>query len=294
MTIDDCRIIDLPKFLDARGNLSFAENFKQIPFEIKRTYWLYDVPGGECRGGHAYRRNCEFIIALSGSFDVVVSDGTTRRTFSLNRSYYGLYIPNGLWREMENFSTNSLALEFGSDPYDPADYIRDFDEFKALAGTFAPADTQARSCSGTDSQDCIEKNNVFDCTMVELDRHHSDRKGNLSVVNNGQTLPFDVKRVYYLYDVPGGESRGAHAHRDLEQLIVAASGSFRVTLDDGNCKRSFFLNRPYQGLYVKPGMWRDLEDFSSGAVCMVLASEVYNPDDYIRDYTEFIEYRNQK
>lgn len=140
----------------------------------------------------------------------------------------------------------------------------------------------------------MAKYNVFDCTMVELDKHHSDRKGNLTVVENGKTLPFDVKRVYYLYDVPGGENRGSHAHRDLSQLIIAASGSFRVTLDDGTCKRSFFLNRPYQGLYVKQGMWRDLEDFSSGAVCMVLASEEYNVEDYIRDYDKFLEYRGIK
>ena len=139
----------------------------------------------------------------------------------------------------------------------------------------------------------MEKFNVFDCSIVELDRHHSDRKGNLSVVENGVTLPFDVKRVYYLYDIPGGEGRGAHAHRELEQLIIAASGSFTVTLDDGNCKRTFMLNRPYQGLYVKPGLWRDLSDFSSGAVCMVLASEVYKKGDYIRDYDEFINYRNE-
>jgi len=137
----------------------------------------------------------------------------------------------------------------------------------------------------------MAKYSVFDCTIVELDKHHSDRKGNLTVVENGSTLPFDVKRVYYLYDVPGGESRGAHAHRNLEQLIVAASGSFTVTLDDGKNKRSFFLNRPYQGLYVRPGLWRDLGDFSSGAVTMVLASEVYDADDYIRDYDEFIEFR---
>jgi len=137
------------------------------------------------------------------------------------------------------------------------------------------------------------KYSVFDCTVFELDKHHSDRKGNISVVENGCTLPFDVKRVYYLYDVPGGESRGSHAHRDLEQLIIAASGSFKVTLDDGKDKRTFFLNRPYQGLYVKPGMWRDLEDFSSGAVCLVLASELYQADDYIRNYEEFLKFRNQ-
>lgn len=140
----------------------------------------------------------------------------------------------------------------------------------------------------------MAKYNVFDCSMIELDKHHSDRKGNLTVVENGRTLPFDVKRVYYIYDVPGGESRGGHAHKDLEQLIIAASGSFRVTLDDGNMKRTFFLNRPYQGLYVKPGMWRDLDDFSSGAVCMVLASEVYQAEDYVRDYNYFLKYRNIK
>lgn len=127
--------------------------------------------------------------------------------------------------------------------------------------------------------------------MIELDRHHSDRKGNISVVENNDTIPFEVKRTYYLYDVPGGGARGAHAHRELSQLIVAVSGSFNVTLDDGNVKRTFTLNRPYQGLYVVPGIWRDLDDFSSGAVCMVLASEPYDEADYIRDYDEFIEYK---
>jgi hypothetical protein len=136
-------------------------------------------------------------------------------------------------------------------------------------------------------------NTVYDCTIIELDKHHSDRKGNLSVVQNGSTVPFDVKRVYYLYDVPGGESRGSHAHKELSQLIIAASGSFRVTLDDGNVKRSFTLNRPYQGLYVKPGIWRNLDDFSWGAVCLVLANEVYDKEDYIRDYQEFLNFRNK-
>ena len=138
----------------------------------------------------------------------------------------------------------------------------------------------------------MAKYSVYDCTIIELNKHHSNRKGNISVVQNGETVPFDVKRVYYLYDVPGGESRGSHAHRELSQLIIAASGSFRVTLDDGNVKRSFTLNRPYQGLYVKPGIWRDLDDFSLGAVCLVLASEIYQAEDYIRDYEEFLDFRH--
>lgn len=124
------RIIELPKFLDKRGNLSFIEEFKQIPFKIERTYWIYDVPGGEHRGGHAYRENEEFIVALSGSFDVVLDDGINKTTYSLNRSYYGLYVPKGIWREMNNFSTNSLALILASTPYSQDDYIRDYQEFK--------------------------------------------------------------------------------------------------------------------------------------------------------------------
>lgn len=139
----------------------------------------------------------------------------------------------------------------------------------------------------------MAKYNVSDCSIIELDKHHSTRKGNLSVVQNNVTIPFEVKRIYYLYDVPGGESRGAHAHKELYQLIVAASGSFTICLDDGTEKRTFFLNRPYQGLLIVPGIWRTLEDFSSGSVCMVLASEKYNKEDYIHNYDEFIRFKGK-
>ena len=127
--IDDVKIIKIPRFLDERGNLSFVEQNNHIPFEIKRTYWIYDVPGGEDRGGHAFKENQEVVIALSGAFDVLVDDGERQKKYELNRSYYGLYIPAGLWRTIENFSTNSFALEFGSVKYTAADYIRDYDEF---------------------------------------------------------------------------------------------------------------------------------------------------------------------
>ena len=130
--MDAPKIIDLPKFLDARGNLSFVEQLNHIPFEIKRTYWLYDVPGGEARGGHAYKENQEFIVALSGSFDVILDDGIEKKIFTLNRSYYGLYVSKGLWREMDNFSTNSLAMILSSTDYDANDYVRDYDEFLKL------------------------------------------------------------------------------------------------------------------------------------------------------------------
>ena len=123
-------IINLPKILDKRGNLSFIEAKKHIPFMIQRSYWIYDVPGGEVRGGHAYRKNKEFIVALSGSFDVVLHDGVKEQVFHLNRSYYGLYVPQMMWRRMENFSTNSLALILSSTNYEQTDYIRDFEQFK--------------------------------------------------------------------------------------------------------------------------------------------------------------------
>lgn len=127
--IMDARIINLPKIEDPRGNLSIIEEMQHIPFEIKRTYWIYDVPGGQVRGGHAFKEQKELIVALSGSFDVVVDDGTDKKTYSLNRSYYGLYLPAGLWRQMQNFSTNALALVLSSTEYSEDDYLRDYEEY---------------------------------------------------------------------------------------------------------------------------------------------------------------------
>ena len=138
----------------------------------------------------------------------------------------------------------------------------------------------------------MKKSSVYDCSIIELDKHHQER-GNITVVENQYTVPFDVKRVYYLYDIPGGESRGGHAHKELYQLIIAASGSFSVTLDDGKVKRTFLLNRPYQGLLVVPGICRTLDDFSSGSVCLVLASMLYSETDYIRKYDQFLKCKNE-
>lgn len=288
------RVIVLPKFLDDRGNLSFLENEAQIPFEIKRVHWIYDVPGGEERGGVAYRKTEEFIVAMSGSFDVVVRDGEREWKFSLNRSYMGVYIPAGYWRAVENYSSNSVALIAASTFYDPNDAVRDItapiDESRHLdAARLDSSNLDVVLNSPKESK----KYNVDDCGIIELDRHHSQRKGDISVVENGKEVPFDVKGIYYLYDVPGGVNRGGHAHKELYQLIVAASGAFKVVLDDGTNKKAFTLNRPYQGLLVKPGIWRTLTDFSSGSVCVVLASEKYDEKDYIRRYDEFLSFRKQ-
>ena len=128
--MNEPRIIQLPKFADRRGNLSVIEENGMLPFRIERAYWIYDVPGGEKRGGHAFKENEELLVALSGSFDVIIDNGIQKTKYTLNRSYYGLYVPRGLWREMENFSTNSLAMILSSIKYDPSDYIRDYEEFR--------------------------------------------------------------------------------------------------------------------------------------------------------------------
>ena len=131
---------------------------------------------------------------------------------------------------------------------------------------------------------------VYDCTIITLDKHQHE-KGNITVVQNCKDVPFEVERIFYLYDIPGGESRGEHAHFKCEQLLVAVSGSFDVTIDDAGVKRTFTLNRPYHGLYIKTGIWCELDNFSSGSVCMVLASAKYDEADYIRDYDKFRRYK---
>lgn len=133
---------------------------------------------------------------------------------------------------------------------------------------------------------------VYDCSVIELPKYH-DREGNLTPVYSNVHVPFDIKRVFYLYDIPGGESRGAHAHKECHQFLIAASGAFEVVLDDGVNKRTVTLNRPFYGLHIPPGIWAAEQGFSSGSVCLVLASENYEADDYIRDYDEFLKLRNE-
>jgi dTDP-4-dehydrorhamnose 3,5-epimerase-like enzyme len=284
------KIIQLPKITDPRGNLSFLEGNKHIPFEIKRAYWIYDVPGGETRGGHAFREQHEFIVAMSGSFDVLVDTGKGRkRRYSLNRSYMGLYVPAGCWRQMLNFSTNSIALVLASTHYHESDYIRDYDEFvRDAALQILEPKCSPNTLNYSDPKFNVTKTTVNDCSFVELDKNHRE-KGNITVVENAGVVPFDINRVYYLYDVPGGEERGGHAHKELYQILIAAGGSFDVMLDDGNEKRTVQLNRPYQGLKIVPGIWRELKNFSSGSCCLVLASHMYEEKDYLRDYKEFVE-----
>ena len=136
----------------------------------------------------------------------------------------------------------------------------------------------------------MKDSSVYNCNVLTLPKIHN-RAGNITALNNSVDLPFDVNRVYYLYDIPGGELRGGHAHKELRQLIVSVSGSFDITLDDGKNKKTVSLNRPYYGLYVIPGIWRELSNFSSGAICLVLASHRYDENDYFRNYDEFVNWK---
>lgn len=294
-TVYDAKLLGLPKIEDPRGNLSIIEQFRQIPFEIKRAYWIYDVPGGKNRGGHAYKENQEFIVALSGSFDVELDDGKNIQTFSLNRSYFGVYVPKGMWRTMKNFSTNSLALVLSSTEYDENDYIMDYNEFKTWTKDNSKVTVSTVNSSSVKvnevkaSFSANEGKSVFDCSLCELNKMH-DKEGNLTFMYENVHVPFPINRVFYSYDIPGGEDRGAHAHKECHQFIIAASGAFEVVLDDGVNKRTVQLNRPFWGLHVPPGIWASEQGFSSGSICLVLASHGYSEEDYIRNYDDFLEY----
>jgi hypothetical protein len=274
------RLIDLPRICDLRGNLSVIERSGALPFAIERAYWIYDVPGGVEREGHAFKRQEEFIVAISGSFDVVLHDGEREHRITLNRSYYGLYVAPMTWRRLDNFSTNSLCLVISSRPFEEDDYIRDFDAYcvaRRRAHRFEPL-----LPAQVPQPELPKLSEVIPMPQVHYPQ------GKLTAVNNRLELPYDIRRVYYLYDVPAGAERGGHSHRATYEYLVAASGSFDVVIEDALGRRTVHLDRPYEGLLITPGTWRELRNFSGGAICMVLASAEYEEADYVRDYDEFV------
>ncbi|MDD2559151.1 MAG: FdtA/QdtA family cupin domain-containing protein [Bacteroidales bacterium] len=295
-----CQLLQFPKIEDERGNLSFLETGQQLPFGMARAYWIYDVPGGEQHGGHAYRSQEECLIALSGSFDVRVRSDRGEEIYSLNRSYMGLYLPAGNWRSLENFSTNALGLVLSSGAYDPAEYIRDFAEPEQMLSSLTNHTLSHTAAKQTllkkESVEVRSPNQVFsvqDCRLLELPTHH-DREGNLTAVNGERELPFALKRLYYVYDIPYGSQRGGHAHKELKQWVISASSCFDVLLDDGREQKRFRLDRPNLALEIPAGIWREISGFASGAVVLVLASAEFSEADYIRDYEQFLAFRSCK
>lgn len=286
------RLITLPRIPDERGNLSIVEELSPLPFRHSRAYWVYDVPGGELRDGHGYRKNREFIVALSGSFEVVTYDKEGQQTFMINRSYYGIYVPAGTWRQLRNFSTNSVALVLASTPYDETDYFFNSEEALTLTG-YSDDPVIPEQETGADRWQGADLKPLEQCRIIDYPTHKTRRQGNLSVVENGiNLLPFRLRRSFWIYDVPSGQSRGGHAHAVQHELITAAGGSFSVTLSDGRESKHFFLNRPSKGLYIAPGVWIDIHDFSAGAICLAFASDAYDETDNIRNHTDYLQWRN--
>ncbi len=287
------QIIELPRVIDRRGNLSFIEAQKHIPFDIERVYWIYDVPGGQYRGSHAFRKQHELIIALSGSFDVYLDDGEKKTTVTLNRSYNALYIPNMVWRSLDNFSTNALCLVIASEAYSEEDYIRNYRTFKKELTSESYINKKSISANKEKVIPSNGYNTVFDCSLIEFPVI-KNRAGNITPVQSADNIPFGIDRVFYIYDIPSGQKRGMHAHKSCHEILIAASGSFEVELDDGTNKKTVLLNNPMRGLHIPPGVWATEKEYSSGVICLALASEIYESEDYIHTYSEFKKYRQNE
>lgn len=284
-------IFDLPKIEDSRGNLSFLEHGKQIPFKISRVYWIYDVPSGQKRGSHAFKTQDEIIIAASGSFDVILNDGSKSKRYQMNRAYKALYVPRGTWRYIENFATNSVCLVLSSGSYDENEYIRNYRQYKKFlksADDYSTPgfDTDKNKVLNAEAKNELLYYSINDCALIDLPVI-KNRAGNLTSVHNSIEIPFDIKRVFFVYDIPFGKTRGMHAHKHCHEFLLSISGSFDVELEDGADKQTVTLNRPMQGIHILPGIWTKETNYSSGAVCLALTSEIYTEEDYIRKYSDF-------
>ncbi len=300
MTEDSAKtphLIEIPRIPDARGNLSFIQRGTTgVNFDISRTYWIYDVPADADRHGRALRNTAEVIVPLAGAFDVTLDDGHggTRR-YHLDRPYRGLYVPPMRWRVIDNFTTNSVAFVLASTIYDAADYISDYDDFVREAALRRDTDIISKLDSTTQTdytEECSRESDVHcnssvdNCRLIDLPRHiHAH--GSLTVAQNDSITPMTIHRAFYIYDVPADTARGGHSHHRSQQMIIAVGGSFDVTLDDGVQRRTYTLNRPYRALFVTPGIWRTMDNFSSGSVCLVLTDTEYAESDYVRDYDDF-------
>ena len=260
---DRVRLLSLPQIPEPRGNLTALEELVDLPFRIGSVRWFYDVPAGASWSAGEPGLGPAVVIALSGSFDVVVEQPADASRIRLSRASAAVTVPARARCSAQDASTNSVGLVISSQP--PRRPVGErYRKPDAL-----PVDTT-----------------VDDCSAASLGRRHGPAGSTTEVVSRTD-IPFDLMRVYYLYDVPAGASRGGHAHLQLEQVLLAAAGSFDVVLDDGRRVKTVRLDRPEFGICISTGIWRELQNFSSGAICLALASAPYEEADYIRDYGEF-------
>lgn len=246
-TVEDVQLLEFEQHGDERGRLIVIEGEKNIPFEIKRVFYIYGSDAKTVRGQHANRRSAFVLINIAGSSKVRVRDAFGgEREFYLDRPHTGLHIPPLVWKDMYAFSPDSVLLVLSSEHYDADEYVRDY------------------------------------ALLHEIAQAHND--------TGGGYIPFPIKRVYYICNVPAGEQRGFHAHKTLQQYMLCLGGSCTVLLDDSSERREYHLREPKDHLIVTSCIWREMYDFSSGAALIVLASEKYNEADYIRNYQKFTKY----
>jgi dTDP-4-dehydrorhamnose 3,5-epimerase-like enzyme len=260
-----CRLVSLPQIPEPRGNLTALGELAELPFRIGAVRWFYDMPaGGSWTAGEADLGEA-MIVALSGSFDAVIGLRGQARV-RLSRATTGLLVPAGARWMVDDLSTNSVGLVISSRPNRA--YPLGLDQVDEAVPVLNRNST------------------IDDCHTITLPRQRRSH-GCTARALPRMDVPFDVTRVYYVYDIPGGATRGGHAHRQVDEVLLAVAGSFDVVLNDGLRMRSSRLDRAHAGIFIPTGIWRELENFSSGAVCLVLASAPYDEADYIRDYDEF-------
>jgi hypothetical protein len=264
---EGCRLVSLPQIPEPRGNLTALEELVHFPFRIGSVRWFYDSPAGSSRQAGEHRPGDALIVALLGSFDVVFGHGHGSPRVRLTGADTGLHVPAAVDWTVEGRSINSVGLVISSEPTrQPAPESNQSDD--VVPAALNPHTT------------------IDDCRTLTLGRH--DRLQGTSTEAIPQVnVPFEIPRVYYLYDIPGGASRGGHAHRGLKQMLVAAAGSFDVALNDGRRDKTIRLDEAHSGVCIATGIWRELRNFSPGAICLTLASALYDEADYIRDYEEF-------
>ncbi|WP_036930766.1 WxcM-like domain-containing protein [Prevotella sp. 10(H)] len=255
------RFIELPQITDRRGNLSFMEAGRHIPFSIGRTCWIYNIGKGQKWEDHKSEPLRKLIISLSGNFEILISDGEEKHRYTLDHPNTSFYIPEKLSFSIENFSSDAVCLIITSDAVNENSHI---------------ADLKPKSYT------------VEDCSLIKLPEIEN------GIGNSANNLPFDVKRIFYIYDIPIGKVRGMHAHKLCHEVLVAANGSFEVELDDGVNRKTILLDSPDYGLYIPPGIWATERNYASGTVCLALASDIYDKDNYINAYPDFLKYRQHE
>ena len=280
--ISPVQILAIPKICDPRGNLSFIENESQLPFAIGGVEWIYDVPSGESLPAQSFVTNRQLVVALSGSFTVNITlrNGASLPV-TLSSPDKGLLIEPYALRSLGNFSTNAVALILNSEP----------SATDSASPTPVPQIVSEKMlCADPHQFSSTEWPRKIDVGYLNL----FNSRGKKSALVNGANAPYDVQRIFYMYDLPCDSVRGGHSHFRSFSLLVAVSGCFDVTLSDGVSCRKFTLHRPYQALFVPTGMWLDIDNFSAGSICLALSSTRFEEADYVREHNHFLELTHNK